>query len=183
MLLVQCAQPYRIIHDGKKTRLIIPGCNKPLPKEVGFGHKLRGLQINAWRNEENESDLEYMMLTYSGKPLSTSLCSRIQLLVEDEFEFEPCPLEEDNETDVYFSHYKDDETRIWVKIKDYPNLLSDLSMIFVSLKINILAASITTINGIAHDTFRVEKDGKRISDDLEDEIRTLVKLLEVRDYT
>ena len=70
-----------------------------------------------------------------------------------------------------------------MKIKDYPNLLSDLSMIFVSLNINILAASITTQNGIAHDTFRVEKDGKRISEDLEEEIRVLVKLLEVQGYT
>ena len=183
MLLVQCSQPYRIISDGNKTRLIIPGCNKPFTKEVGFGHKLRGLQINAWRNMDNEKDLEYTMLSYSGKPLTTSLCSRIQLLVEDEFEFEPCLLDEDKETDVYFSHYKDDETRVWVKIKDYPNLLSDLSMIFVSLNINILAASITTQNGIAHDTFRVEKDGKRISEDLEEEIRVMVKLLEVQGHT
>ena len=58
-MLVQCSQPYRIISDGNKTRLIIPGCNKPFAKEVGFGHKLRGLQINAWRNMDNENDLEY----------------------------------------------------------------------------------------------------------------------------
>jgi UTP:GlnB (protein PII) uridylyltransferase len=75
------------------------------------------------------------------------------------------------------------ETRVWVKIKDYPNLLSDLSMIFVSLGINVLSASITTQNGNALDTFRVEKDGKRISDELEDEIKLLIKLLEVQGYT
>jgi hypothetical protein len=85
-MLVQCSQPYRIISDGNKTRLIIPGCNKPFAKEVGFGHKLRGLQINAWRNMDNEKDLEYTMLTYSGKPISTSLCSRVQTMVEDEFD-------------------------------------------------------------------------------------------------
>ena len=86
-------------------------------------------------------------------------------------------------SDVYFSHYRDKETRVWVKLRDYPNLMSDLSMIFVSLGINVISASITTQNGFALDTFRVEKDGKRISDDLEEEIKVLVKLLEVQGYT
>ena len=182
-MLVQCSQPYRIISDGNKTRLIIPGCNKPFAKEVGFGHKLRGLQINAWRNMDNEKDLEFTMLTYSGKPISTSLCSRVQTMVEDEFDFDSCPVDPNDGHDVYFSHYRDKETRVWVKLRDYPNLMSDLSMIFVSLGINVISASITTQNGFALDTFRVEKDGKRISDDLEEEIRVLVKLLEVQGYT
>ena len=182
MLLVQCSQPYRIISDGNKTRLIIPGCNKPFTKEVGFGHKLRGLQINAWRNMDNEKDLEYTMLSYSGKPLSTTLCSRIKDMVEIEFEFDSCEID-DEDNDVYFSHYRDKETRVWVKIKDYPNLMSDLSMIFVSLGINVVSASITTQNGFALDTFRVEKDGKRISEELEEEIRVMVKLLEVQGHT
>jgi UTP:GlnB (protein PII) uridylyltransferase len=56
-------------------------------------------------------------------------------------------------------------------------------MIFVSLGINVISASITTQNGFALDTFRVEKDGKRISEDLEEEIKVLVKLLEVQGYT
>jgi len=182
-MLVQCGQPYRILNDGNKTRLIIPGCNKPFTKEVGFGHKLRGLQINAWRNMDNEKDLEYTMLTYSGKPISTSLCSRVKTMVEDEFDFDSCSMDMNDESDVYFSHYRHKETRVWVKLRDYPNLMSDLSMIFVSLGINVISASITTQNGFALDTFRVEKDGKRISDDLEEEIRVLVKLLEVQGYT
>jgi hypothetical protein len=182
-MIVQCSQSYRIINDANRTRLIIPGCNKPYSTCVGFGNKLRGLHINAWTNQDNQKDLEYMMLTYSGKPLSTTLCSRIKDMVESEFEFDSCEIDDDEDNDVYFSHYRDLETRVWVKIKDYPNLLSDLSMIFVSLGINVLSASITTQNGNALDTFRVEKDGKRISDELEDEIKLLIKLLEVQGHT
>jgi hypothetical protein len=107
-MIVQCSQGYRIINDANRTRLIIPGCNKPYSTCVGFGNKLRGLHINAWTNEDNQKDLEYMMLDLFRKTAVHDAVFGSRTWWRDEFEFDSARSTTTTDNDVYFSHYRDD---------------------------------------------------------------------------